>query len=94
MSISFFVAKEKLSDRHYPVKGSDNEIYYVRAVVPQDEAFRGEHPGHAAARYRERMMPGEIFLNAVPDKLDVKNHKAAFNWKRNSAGADPIETPV
>ena len=93
MSISFFVAKEKLSDAHHPVKANNGDTVYIRAVTPGGDENRAEHPGHAAARHRDRMMDGEIFLNAVPDKLDTKNHRAAFNWKKGSAGAEKLEIP-
>jgi len=60
MAVSFFVAREKLSEQHYPV---DNFWVRVRTEKPED---MGEPPGTAATKSHDRMMPGEVFLNAIP----------------------------
>jgi len=68
MAISFFVAREKLSEQHQPVGQ-----FWVRVRTEKQEDA-GEHPGDAATKSHDRMMPGEVFLNAIPtNPPKVKN---------------------
>ena len=90
MSISFFVASEKLTDKHYPVKSNNGLTVYVRAFTPLGNNEVGEHPMHAAKNSHDRCLPGEIFLNAINDPKAGKAYEAVYKWKRCNAMAEKL----
>ena len=59
MAASFFVSRTKLSDQHQQVGQ-----YWIRVRIVKED--KDEHPGVAAKRSHDRMMAGEVFLNAIP----------------------------